>query len=70
LYIPANIVSSAAISAPGLPSKILNYLEMIIVSFKMFKILEGNPGAEIAALDTILAGMYNKEGKESMYLVV
>ena len=31
---------------------------------------EGNPGAEIAALDTILAGMYNKEGKESMYLVV
>ena len=31
---------------------------------------EGDPGAEIAALDTILAGMYNKEGKESMYLVV
>ena len=31
---------------------------------------EGDPGAEIAALDIILAGMYNKEGKESMYLVV
>lgn len=28
---------------------------------------EGNPGAEITALGTILAGMYNKEGKESMY---
>jgi hypothetical protein len=32
--------------------------------------LQGNPGAEISALDTILAGMYNKEGRESMYLVV
>ena len=31
---------------------------------------EGDPGAETAALDIILAGMYNKEGKESMYLVV
>ena len=31
---------------------------------------QGDPGAEIAASDTILAGMYNKEGKESMYLVV
>lgn len=31
---------------------------------------EGNPRAEIAALDTILAEMYNKEGRESMYLVV
>jgi hypothetical protein len=28
------------------------------------------PGAGIAALDIILAGMYNKEGRESMYLVV
>jgi len=33
--------------------------------------MRGNhPGAEIAALDTILAGMYNKEGKGGMYLVV
>ena len=31
---------------------------------------EGDPGAEISALDTVLAGMYNKEGRESMYLVV
>ena len=30
----------------------------------------GNPGAETAALNTILAGMCNKEGKESMYFVV
>lgn len=25
----------------------------------------GVPGAEIAAIDTILAGMYNKEGKDT-----
>lgn len=30
----------------------------------------GYPGAGISVIDTILAGMYNKEGRESMYLVV
>ena len=27
------------------------------------------PGTEISVIDTILAGMCNKEGRESMYLV-
>lgn len=31
---------------------------------------EGDPEPKITALETILAIMYNKKGKESMYLVV